>query len=189
MDMGYGVTGTDHSACNAAKAALQQQLSILTGQLQNAETKLQQAYLDRDQAVQRFEIGKQQYESLQASSVQQSESLTLGKSYCDKKQLECQGLHDEIQQLKNQLFQLQANSVPATGGCYGAPPIPSAEVGTKRQRIEAMEPDLAARITNAAGAKARNIKREQWTAVFAALGLGTPPPDKTEAATMLGQVV
>ena len=103
----------------------------------------------------------------------------------DEKQLECQGLHDEIQQLKNQLFQLQANSVPSTRGYYGAAPIPVVEVGTKRQRVEAMAPELAARVTNSAGAKTRNIKKEQWTAVFATLGLGIPPSDKTEAATML----
>ena len=186
MDMGYGTAGADHTACHAAKAALQQQLAIVTGQLQLAEAKLQQSNLDRDQATQRFEIGKQQYEALQASSAQQSESITMGRSYCDERQLECQTLRDEIAKLKNDIYQMQLTSVPASGGCYGAIPIPvPPEAGTKRQRIKSLAPDLAARIINSQDAKARNIKKEQWIAVFAALALGTPPPDKQEAAIML----
>ena len=104
------------------------------------------------------------------------------KSYIEEKALEIQGLHDELERERQSRSILQQST---EGIGYGnAVPIPPA-VGTKRQRLEELAPDLAARVINSSHAKTRNIKKEQWQAVFNALGMGDPPPDKNAASLLL----
>jgi chromosome segregation ATPase len=108
---------------------------------------------------------------------------TGGQQFTDLQQ-QYSTLQTQYSQLQQQLQTAQHNLGFANDQIKSIQAQP--QTGNKRQRIEALVPELSARL-QASGVvgSSRNIKLEQWRAIFTALELGQPPADKTAAADVL----
>jgi hypothetical protein len=101
----------------------------------------------------------------------------------EEKKLELQQLHEKCEQMQLHIHNLESGAaavIPGSRSDYG-------NGSNKRQRLEELAPELAARVINSNGARARNIRKPQWQAIFTALEMGAPPEDREEAAMALLQ--